>query len=77
MRTSFSKKFEISTYDLWGSARDAALFVLAGLVTNIDVVHQQLLDWGVSTFFATLIIWYTLDLGRRFLRDYAKESGKE
>lgn len=75
MFSTRSGSFQLSSYDLYAPIRAVVLFVLAGLVVNIDAFQAQLVDWNVSPFFMTMILWGLVDLGRRFIIDNRPPAG--
>lgn len=69
-----SSSFSLSAYDWWAPLRGVLLFLLAGLVMNIETVNSILASWNVPETFGTLIVWYLLDLARRYMREYRPEE---
>lgn len=67
-----SGSFSFSNYDWWGVGRGLLLFIISGLVVNIDAFTQWLAGLSISPFVGTMIVWGVVDLGRRFSTDYTK-----
>lgn len=67
-----SEGYAFSTYDWWGAVRGVLIFLLVGIVVNIDAFETLLNGFNINPFFGTMIIWGVVDLARRFATDYTK-----
>ena len=70
-----SGAWQLSSYDFWAPLRGILLFFLAGLLVNLDAVREILGTWGIAPIYANLVVWYLVDLGRRYVVDYKSGNG--
>lgn len=67
-----SPKYRLNLYDFYSGARDVLLLIVSFCVANIDVVKTLLERYNVNATVTTFIVWFILEMGRRFIRNYKK-----
>lgn len=67
-----SPKYRLNLYDFYSGVRDVLLLIVSFCVANIDVVKTLLERYNVNATVTTFIVWFILEMGRRFIRNYKK-----
>ena len=73
MFNTYSKSGQLSAYDFASTLRDIGLIIVSFVAVNIDLVNNFVEKLGLDPLFAAFIIFFCVEIARKFNKNYAAE----